>query len=291
MSRNGKEPAVETDGAGQAIHALNRAFTLNPERPGKPGVLLVHGFTASPHEMRPLAKSLCQAGYPVAAVRLPGHGTSPDDLAQRRYEEWLNAVLETHDSLSQRTGRVYGIGISTGALLLLALAAQRDLNGLVLLSPFLALRHRLAPLAGLLRHWKKYQRRALPAHLADFCYDRRPLNGVHQINRLIRHIRPSLPRITAPTLAINALGDRTVDIASGQRLFQRLGSPHKEYHLYGADTGHGLASPDQPHWPRMVNLVLCFLDALPGNGRARIPGDSATAAPEHACLPETRNCR
>lgn len=240
-------------------HPENQAFSLRPTVPGKPGILLVHGFTASPWEMRPLADVLCQTGYPIAAVRLPGHGTSPEDLNHRRYEEWLDATRHTCAMLRQETGRVHAIGISTGALLSVALAAEHCLCSQILLSPFLAMRHRLAPFTGILRYVRKYQVRDLPDHLTAFYYNRRPINGVYQICRLIRHIRPLLPEVTTPTLAINALGDRTVKPSSGHDLFLRLGSLYKEYHLFGPQTGHGLATPGHPSWQSMLDLILRFL--------------------------------
>jgi carboxylesterase len=237
----------------------NQEFHLRPETSGKPGVLLVHGFTASPWEMRPLGEVLRQAGYPVIAVRLPGHGTTPEDLHHRRFEEWIIATREAYDRLQQETGEVHALGISTGALVLLALAANRNFSSMVLLSPFLAMLHRLAPFTGILRHFRKFQTRDLPPDFAGFYYDRRPVNGVYQICRLIRHLRPLLATITAPTLAINALGDCTIKVESGYDLFLRLGSQCKEYHLFGPQTGHGLATPDHPSWQPMLDLILRFL--------------------------------
>lgn len=242
--------------------AENQAFQLRPAQSGKPGVLLIHGFTASPWEMRPLAEHLCGSGYHVAAVRLPGHGTSPEDLCRRRCEEWIAAARETLDILGREVGQVHAMGLSTGTLVCLALAAERELCSMVLLSPFLAMQHRLAPLTGLLRYFRTYQHRELPDHLSPYYYDRRPLNGIYQICRLIGKIKPLLPRITTPTLAINALGDRTVRAESGYALFQRLSSPCREYHMFGPGTGHGLAAPDQPSWQAMLDLILRFLAAL-----------------------------
>ena len=37
-------------------------------------VLLIHGFTATPSQMRPLADVLSAEGYAVRGVLLPGHG-------------------------------------------------------------------------------------------------------------------------------------------------------------------------------------------------------------------------
>src|SRR5439155_483073 len=46
------------------------AFSLPGSRPL--GCLLVHGFTGTPEEMRPLGEALAARGFPVHAVRLAG---------------------------------------------------------------------------------------------------------------------------------------------------------------------------------------------------------------------------
>ena len=244
----------------------NRPFLLEPQQPPKGAALLVHGFTASPWEMRPLGEALAAAGYLVRCVLLPGHGTTVADLAARRYEEWLAAVREGYGQLAETGLPVFGVGMSTGALLLLALAEGEKFAGLALLSPFLRLRHRLAPLVGLLRHVKRHQRRRLPEHLAPYYYDQRPLNGIHQIRRLIRRIEPTLERVTAPVLVLTALGDRTVDAASAHRLYERLGSPRKELHQFDAEIGHDLATRGNPCWEETRERILDFFSGLPADG-------------------------
>ena len=49
---------------------------------GKKGILLIHGFPASPAEMKPLGESLHDHGHTVYGVRLKGHGTSPYDMEE-----------------------------------------------------------------------------------------------------------------------------------------------------------------------------------------------------------------
>ncbi len=240
----------------------NRPFFLEPRQSPEGAALLVHGFTASPWEMRPLGEALAAAGFLVLCVLLPGHGTTVADLAGRRYEEWLATVQEGYGQLAKKGLPVFGVGMSTGALLLLALAEREKFAGLALLSPFLRLRHRLAPLVGLLRHVKRHQRRRLPEHLTPYYYDRRPLNGIHQIRRLIRRIEPNLDAVTAPVLVFTALGDRTVDAASAHRLYRRLGSPRKELHQFDAEVGHDLATRGNPRWEETRERLLDFFRGI-----------------------------
>lgn len=225
-------------------------------------VLLVHGFSATPWEMRPLAADLAERGFATLAVRLPGHGTTPEDLAGRCWEEWLETVIRGYDLLDAHFPRVYAAGLSTGSLLLLAMTRHRHPAGMVLLSPYLRLRHCLAPFARWLRHLKPYQHRPLTGEEARHYYTRRPLAGVYQINRLLQEVSPRLKGIDLPVLAIHGEGDRTIDIESGRRLVDRLGSKVKVYERLGPEATHTLTSPENPHRGVVFDLIGKFLKEL-----------------------------
>lgn len=237
-------------------------FLLEPEQPSGRGVLLVHGFTATPQEMRPLAEHLWSNGDTVFAVRLPGHGTRPADLATRSYREWLTAVEQGHRLLTEKGLAVSGIGLSTGSLLLLDLAIDRPFSALVLLSPFLRLHHRLAPFAGLLRQLMPYQKRPLPEPGHSFYYTERPLAGIHQINLLRRRVRRKLHDISTPVLVLAGAGDKTIAPGTAAALFHELGSPHKKFHLFGEDVPHVLTTSENPRLRETLAMIDSFLNGL-----------------------------
>ena len=56
------------------------------------GCLLVHGFTGTPQNVRPLADYLARRGLAVSAPRMPGHGTVVADLDATGPEDWLGAA-------------------------------------------------------------------------------------------------------------------------------------------------------------------------------------------------------
>ncbi|SDE38808.1 carboxylesterase [Paracidovorax valerianellae] len=102
------------------------------------GVLLIHGLTGTPNEMRLLAKGLHRAGFTVLAVQLAGHCGTQDDLVATRWQDWLASVQRGADRLAQATGgRLVACGLSMGAVLALALAQDRpgQVAGVVALSP------------------------------------------------------------------------------------------------------------------------------------------------------------
>lgn len=246
---------------GDGVPDADLPFVVAPAG-ARAAVLLVHGFSATPWEMRPLAADLAERGFASLAVRLPGHGTTPEDLAERRWEEWLEAVLRGYDLLAAHFPRVYGAGLSTGTLLLLALTRQRRPAGLILLSPYLRLRHQLAPFASWLRYLIPYQHRPLTGEEAQHYYVRRPLAGVHQINRLLQELTPRLGEIDLPALAIHGEGDRTIDIESGRQLMDRLGSRVKVYERLGPEASHTLTSAGNPLRSVVFDLIGKFLKGL-----------------------------
>src|SRR5262249_2909794 len=94
--------------------------------PGGPtGVLLTHGFTSSPAEVRPLGAFLAEQGYTVYGPRLAGHGTAPEDLRTTNWPDWVAAARGGIAEL--RTAgceRIALIGLSLGGTISLYLAAH-----------------------------------------------------------------------------------------------------------------------------------------------------------------------
>jgi carboxylesterase len=92
---------------------------------GRDGVLLIHGLTGTPTEMRMVGKGLNRAGFTVVGVRLAGHCGSEDDLLATTWEDWYASVEAAAEELRGRVDRVFVAGLSMGALLALRLAAVR----------------------------------------------------------------------------------------------------------------------------------------------------------------------
>lgn len=89
------------------------------------GVLLVHGMTGTPNEMRLLAKGLHKEGFTVYAVQLAGHCGSIADLVAARWPDWVASVEAGAERLARHVDRVVVGGLSMGAVLSLALAQRQ----------------------------------------------------------------------------------------------------------------------------------------------------------------------
>ena len=91
---------------------------------GRDGILLIHGLTGTPMEMRLLGKGLANAGFTVHGVQLPGHCGSADDLIATTWQDWYAGVERAAEALRGKVDNLFVGGLSMGAVLALALAAE-----------------------------------------------------------------------------------------------------------------------------------------------------------------------
>ena len=82
-------------------------------------VILLHGFTGSPAEMRLLAYALNAQGYGVETPLLAGHGTRLDDLMKIEPHQWLEQIDALVQRLHDHGQRVVVAGLSLGSILAL----------------------------------------------------------------------------------------------------------------------------------------------------------------------------
>ena len=92
---------------------------------GDIGVLVVHGLTGSTQSMRYLGEGLHRRfDFTVVGPRLPGHGTSPDDMETTGYLDWMGEAEQALRDLAKRKSKVFVTGLSMGGTLTLNLAAR-----------------------------------------------------------------------------------------------------------------------------------------------------------------------
>ena len=117
----------------QHAHLDPSAFFLEG---GETGVLLIHGYTGSPTEMRWIGDYLHARGLTVSGPLLPGHGTTPETMNRCRWTDWTSHVEAALADLRARCKRAFVGGLSMDSLLTLYLAAQHpDLPGAIAYSP------------------------------------------------------------------------------------------------------------------------------------------------------------
>src|SRR5690242_896830 len=85
--------------------------------------ILVHGFNGEPVDMIEVERALTQQGILTTNLLLPGHGTTLQDFAASRWEDWFAAVGAATTAAQERGERVILSGHSLGGALVLAVAA------------------------------------------------------------------------------------------------------------------------------------------------------------------------
>lgn len=90
------------------------------------GCLLIHGFTGTPQNIRPLGDFLARRGLTVLGPRLAGHGTTVEDFQKSGPEDWIATIERGLDQLRQTCSSVFAIGISMGGTLALHLGVSRS---------------------------------------------------------------------------------------------------------------------------------------------------------------------
>lgn len=206
----------------------------------KIGVLLIHGFTASPAEVRPLADRFISLGYPCLAARLKGHGTSPWDLLERSWEEWFASVREGYEILSAFAERVCVVGFSAGASLGLLLAADPPdgLAGMAAVCTPLLWQDNAMKLVPVVHGANRFFNQfgvaggVFPFHHDEpehprINYIQKPIKAIYELQQLVGEMRDALARVRCPVLLVQSTEDPVVDPESADLIYQGLSTNRK----------------------------------------------------------------
>lgn len=235
------------------------------------GVVLFHGYMAAPLEVKELANYLGRRGFWVYVPRIKGHGTSPEDLATRKYTDWMESVDEGYAVISNLCRRVVAGGFSNGAGLALDLTARiEDVEGVFAVCPPLRLKDFSSKFVPALDFWNKFMDKVhIDSGQKEFVennpenphinYLRNPISGLRELERLMDSIESKLSAIQTPTLVIQSYGDPVVDQRGSRKVFELLGSEDKSYILFNFDR-HGILLGDGAH--RVHKAIADFIDHL-----------------------------
>lgn len=203
---------------------------------GRAAALCLHGLTGTPYEVRPLGEALSAAGVRALGPALPGHNVAPEQLASVRQEEWLEAAWGAQRLLRREHELVFGVGLSMGGLLTLALASEKAFDAAAVVGVPLRLAQPVASLIPLARFFmssvpKRYGSdiRDPQARARHPGYRVMPLAAVYELQRLQRRVRPLLPRIEAPLLVAHGAHDRTANPADGREIASKVASSQVDF--------------------------------------------------------------
>lgn len=203
------------------------------------GCLLIHGFTGTPQNIRPLGDFLARRGLTVLAPRLAGHGTSVDEFETTGPDDWIATVNTGLDQLKQSCTSIFVIGISMGGTLALHLGATRggDLAGVGVIN---------APVGDLPEFEAAANNPQVPARLpAPWATDARMISKdlatvgitygeipkvcLQKAVVFFKETEGVLGQVRLPTMLFYSRDDAVVPPITGQRVLERLSvSPDRQ---------------------------------------------------------------
>jgi carboxylesterase len=202
---------------------LAREFLLEG---GRRGVLLIHGFTGTPAQLRPLGEALNREGYTVLGVLLPGHGTTIEDMETRTWSDWLHAVRDAFNTLARKCDDISVAGLSMGGILALIMAEEMPVKACVSISSPLRLKNKAAYFSAFAWPFMRYQgwpkdpneagRPCKKENDYHIGYSATPVRKVPDLLRLVRMAERGLDKITCPLLIVQPVKDDTVRQESPQ---------------------------------------------------------------------------
>lgn len=231
-------------------HLVDQPFNFQGDN-GR-AVLLIHGWTSVPYEVRRLGKYLNENGYTVSAPMLRGHGTVPKDLEDVKWTDWLSDIQKEYRDLKEKHEKIFVAGTSIGSNLAVMLAKNNiDIAGLVLMAtPYKIKWEKLVYyFAKLHLKFKKYNKKIYPPTFGVsttitrvISYQTYPVVSALETFELVRISRKHLKDARQPCLILQSTHDHIVSKRSAEKIFDRLGSKKKKikyiakaYHTFVSD--------------------------------------------------------
>jgi len=231
-------------------HLVNKTFYFKGKN--NQAVLLLHGWTATPYELRRLAVYLNEAGYTVYGPMLRGHGTKPEDLENVKYQDWIDDAKVAYQKLKRGHEKVFVGGTSLGGSIALCLAKEfDDMAGLILMAtPYkIRMEKTVSVVVWIMSFFKKYKKKIYPPTFGSrktitriISYQTYPIKNVLEVYRVVKCSRKDLFSIKQPCLIMQSSSDHIVAKNSLRTIYNQIGSKIKKkkciarsYHTFISD--------------------------------------------------------
>ena len=231
------------------------------------GALVVHGFTSNPSSMRGLAEAFAAAGYNVELPRLPGHGTTIDEMLTTTWADWSGEVEAAYQRLAARCDKVIVAGLSMGGALTLWVGGQHpEVAGLVCINP--AAQPQSADVVAMLQGMIDSGTTVTPGIGGDIAdpdavesaYAGTPLPCMVSLVRDgLNVIAPTYPTLKMPLMLMNSPQDHVVEPAQAEYLVANYGGPierltlERSFHVATQDYDKDLINTEAVAFANRVN--------------------------------------
>ena len=229
----------------QEIKVMSGAETFFYKK-GNTGCLLCHGFTGTPDEMKSIGEFLASKDISVIGPRLPGHGTTLEDLKTKTAVDWLAEYRKSFTKLKDICNEVFICGLSMGGVLTLDFAIENDVSGIITLATPIKFR-------GLDMHFlntfspfvKRLSIKKTKKELEDqktnriLAYKRYPLGPAACLAKLIKKTRASIDKIKDPILILQGSLDDKWIVDSSKIIQDKISSKDKKL-IYLKNSPHNI---------------------------------------------------
>ena len=258
-------------------------FSLLHDDAPSVGVLLIHGFTGTPLEMRPIAMHLHALGANCHVIQLPGMATDIERLPEMTAERWRASVLDEWQRHHATYARTILIGYSMGGAAAIQMAARTAPDLLVLLAPFWRINDRRAAFLPVVKRiardfkllgsvdltdpdQRRWVEAAMPGVDVNDPEVQRlmreesgiPIQVIDELRRFGIFARNDASRVQAPVVVMQGIQDEVV----APRFTRSMISQFSRLHGYHEFPGNHLITLDTlPSWSRVRELL--DLDVAP----------------------------
>lgn len=268
-------------------------FSFVDEAGAETGALLVHGFTGSPYDVRPLGEAVHEIGIDAHGIMLPGMARDIMRLNEMTGDTWLDAVNAAWEEVRSRYDRAVLLGYSLGGALATLAAVERPPDLLVLVAPLSRLPVRTASLLPIGKYvikdvniygkvdWSdervhEWYRKVRPdidtrdpetqrLFREEAAFSTRMLD---EMRSLLVDVRRAAPRVTIPAFVVQGTEDRVVLPRYTRQQVMKLGGQVVYREMPG---DHYLPLQWMPSWPHLKVAVQDEVRAwLEAGGRNRV---------------------
>jgi carboxylesterase len=222
------------------------------------GCLLIHGFTGTPKEMRPMGEHLAKQGYSVLGIRLTGHATQLDDMHRSHFADWTASVEDGYRLLRGVADNIYLIGLSMGGVLSLLMSTRLDarpegearrIKGVVAMStPYRLPVDYPAWMFRFVSYFIPYRPKVneppgtswfdKEAFREQVSYPQNPMRSLGELTKLLAAMRSALSRVNVPVLLIHSKDDKYVLPENMEHIYAVLVNAPDRQKLYITGSGH-----------------------------------------------------
>lgn len=225
----------------------------NESEKAQKAVLLFHGLTGSPFEMKKYGDFLFKNGFDVFCYSFPGHGDRISEIETVTWQDWCGFAQEKYTKLRKNYNQFFVSGLCLGAAMAIYLGEHnKDLTGIVALSTTLFLDGFCIPwtisllpfaLSTIIRFYytfpeddcfgvKNERTRKSLAKMtakANIGMDNYPLNCVDGLLKLSKNVRKNLKNVTCPILCIHSKYDNLSSTKGAKIVLDGVSSQIKKY--------------------------------------------------------------